>query len=237
MNSSHFLGSPGKNSMKGTVYIRRSILINCFVGNCPFPAINGYHHKRTLHASALLRSNVCIRNRCAEWRDEQKYIYGIPFNRTSWAYRCCTVQIHCMRAYSVAESVLRCSVYWPNRLGQCQNVGTKDAENVHAPLVMVFIWGRKRTLTDKTVYQNGSIDTSFDLPLCSLAMSCYIFLQTAIAMKDIFRNSSPQILILLYLCVIVLHMFILCCYTYTFLASLYQLAVLEVVSQWKYSSW
>ncbi len=45
---------------------------------------------------------------------------------------------------------------------------TKDAENVYAPLVMVSIWGWKRTLGDKTFYQNGSIDTSFDPPLFSL---------------------------------------------------------------------
>ncbi len=126
-------------------------------------------------ASELLRSNVCSRNRWAEWRDEQKCIYGIPFNRTSWAYRRCTVQIHRRRAYSVAESVLRCSVYWPNRLGQCQNVGTKDGENVYAPLVMVAIWGWKRTHA-KRVYQNETIDTSFDLPLCSLASTLYVLL-------------------------------------------------------------
>jgi hypothetical protein len=39
---------------------------------------------------------------------------------------------------------------------------TKDAENVYAPLVNVSIGARKRTLTGKTVFQNGSIDTSFD---------------------------------------------------------------------------
>jgi hypothetical protein len=44
---------------------------------------------------------------------------------------------------------------------------TKDAENVSASLVIVSIWGRKRTLADKTVYQNGSIDTSFDPSLFS----------------------------------------------------------------------
>ncbi len=42
------------------------------------------------------------------------------------------------------------------------------AENVYAPLVMMSIWGRSRTLADKTVCQNGSIDTSFDPPLFSL---------------------------------------------------------------------
>jgi hypothetical protein len=120
-------------------------------------------------------------------------------------------------------------------LGQCQNVGSKDAENVYAPLVMVSIWGWKRTLADKTVYQNGSIDTSFDLPLCSLAMSCYIFLQTAIAMKDIFRNSSPQNPhSALSMCNNFTYVYFYA--AYTFLALLYQLAVLEVVSQWKYSS-
>ncbi len=45
---------------------------------------------------------------------------------------------------------------------------TKDAQNVYAPLVMVSIWGRKRTLDNKRVYQNGSIDTRFDPPLLSL---------------------------------------------------------------------
>jgi hypothetical protein len=45
---------------------------------------------------------------------------------------------------------------------------TKGAENVYAPLVIVYIWGRKRTLVDKTVYQNRSIDPSFDPPLFSL---------------------------------------------------------------------
>ncbi len=43
---------------------------------------------------------------------------------------------------------------------------TKDAsKNVYTPLVMGLIWGRKRTFADKTVYPNGSIDTSFDTPL------------------------------------------------------------------------
>jgi hypothetical protein len=45
---------------------------------------------------------------------------------------------------------------------------TKDAENVYAPLVMVSIGAGKRTLAGKTVYKNGSIDTSFDPPLFSL---------------------------------------------------------------------
>ncbi len=34
--------------------------------------------------------------------------------------------------------------------------------NLYIPLVMVSIEGRKRKLADKTVYQNGSIDTSLD---------------------------------------------------------------------------
>jgi hypothetical protein len=38
----------------------------------------------------------------------------------------------------------------------------KDAENIYAPLMMVSVWGQKRTLADKTVYQNGSIDTAFE---------------------------------------------------------------------------
>jgi hypothetical protein len=44
----------------------------------------------------------------------------------------------------------------------------KDAENFYSPLVMVAIWGQKMTLPNKTVYQNGSIDASFDPPLFSL---------------------------------------------------------------------
>jgi hypothetical protein len=45
---------------------------------------------------------------------------------------------------------------------------TKGAENVCAPLVMVSIKVREMTLTDKTVYQNGSIDSSLDSILFSL---------------------------------------------------------------------
>jgi hypothetical protein len=45
------------------------------------------------------------------------------------------------------------------------------------PLVMVSIYGRKRTLADKTVYQNGSIDTSFDPPLFSLDRTFKYFLR------------------------------------------------------------
>ncbi len=44
----------------------------------------------------------------------------------------------------------------------------KYAENVFALLVMVSIGALKRTLAGKTVYQNGSIDTSFDPPQFSL---------------------------------------------------------------------
>ncbi len=47
-------------------------------------------------------------------------------------------------------------------------VRTKDGENIYPPFVMASIWGRKGTLADKTVYQNGSINTSFDTPLFSL---------------------------------------------------------------------
>jgi hypothetical protein len=46
--------------------------------------------------------------------------------------------------------------------------GTKGAENVYAPLVMVSIGTQKRTLAGQTVYENGSIGTSFDPPLFSL---------------------------------------------------------------------
>jgi hypothetical protein len=37
----------------------------------------------------------------------------------------------------------------------------KGAENIYAPLVMLSIGARKRTLAGQTVYRNGSIDTSF----------------------------------------------------------------------------
>jgi hypothetical protein len=45
---------------------------------------------------------------------------------------------------------------------------TKGAKNFYAPLVLVSIWGRKRTHADKTVYQNGSNDICLDPPLFSL---------------------------------------------------------------------
>ncbi len=45
---------------------------------------------------------------------------------------------------------------------------TKDPENVYAPLMMVSIGARKRTLAGKTVYNDGSIDGKFDPPLFSL---------------------------------------------------------------------
>ncbi len=69
---------------------------------------------------------------------------------------------------NILEDARHCSVLYickyfvtdPNRC-------TKDAENAYAALVMVPIWGRKRTLADKTVYQNGSIDTNLDPPLFS----------------------------------------------------------------------
>ncbi len=48
---------------------------------------------------------------------------------------------------------------------------TIDAENVYAPLVMVSIVARKRTLAGKTVYINGSLDTSLDPPPFSLVGS------------------------------------------------------------------
>jgi hypothetical protein len=44
---------------------------------------------------------------------------------------------------------------------------TKDAENFSAHLVMVAIWGQKMKHANKTVYQNGSIDASFDPALFS----------------------------------------------------------------------
>jgi hypothetical protein len=45
----------------------------------------------------------------------------------------------------------------------------KDAENVFAPLVIVSIGARKRTLAGKTVHQNGSIDAT------SVFISKYLF--------------------------------------------------------------
>ncbi len=44
----------------------------------------------------------------------------------------------------------------------------QDAENVYAPVVIVFIYARKRTLAGKTIDQDGSIDTSFDPPKFSI---------------------------------------------------------------------
>jgi hypothetical protein len=57
-----------------------------------------------------------------------------------------------------------------DRLGWRQNVlKSKDAENVNVPLMSACVNGaRKRTLAAKTVYHNGSIDTSFVPPLFSL---------------------------------------------------------------------
>jgi hypothetical protein len=49
-----------------------------------------------------------------------------------------------------------------------KNICTNDVEHVYVPSCVVSIWGRKRTLADKTVYQNGSFDTSFDQTLLSL---------------------------------------------------------------------
>ena len=45
---------------------------------------------------------------------------------------------------------------------------TKDAKKVYVLLVMVSIASRKRTLTGMTVYQNVTIDTSFNPPLLLL---------------------------------------------------------------------
>jgi hypothetical protein len=49
-----------------------------------------------------------------------------------------------------------------------QNVLRTLKTNVYVPLVMLSILGWKRTFADKTVTQNGSIDSSFDPPLFSL---------------------------------------------------------------------
>jgi hypothetical protein len=56
---------------------------------------------------------------------------------------------------------------------------TKDSENLFAPL-MVSIGGWKMTLAGKTVYQNGSIDTSFDPPSFSLD-SAFKYVKTTFA--------------------------------------------------------
>jgi hypothetical protein len=50
---------------------------------------------------------------------------------------------------------------------------------IHAPLVMVSIGARKRSLAGQTAYKNGSIDTSFEPPLFSLdsTFNTRIFLQ------------------------------------------------------------
>ncbi len=61
---------------------------------------------------------------------------------------------------AVTELVLAVVFIDPTGIGTTSK-RTKDAENVYAPLVMV---SRKRTLAGKTVYQNRSIDTSFDPP-------------------------------------------------------------------------
>ncbi len=45
---------------------------------------------------------------------------------------------------------------------------SKDADKVYAPLMMVSIGSRKRTLACQTVFKNGLIDTTFDPPLFSL---------------------------------------------------------------------
>jgi hypothetical protein len=46
---------------------------------------------------------------------------------------------------------------------------------------MVSIWGRKWTLADKTVYQNGSTDTSLDTPLISLDSTFGLFFKVFLA--------------------------------------------------------
>jgi hypothetical protein len=54
----------------------------------------------------------------------------------------------------------------------------KDAENVYAPLVMVSIGAQKRTLAGKTVYQNRSIDTSFNPLPFSLDSTFNVYTET-----------------------------------------------------------
>ncbi len=53
-----------------------------------------------------------------------------------------------------------------NEIPLKENIGINFTMNVSAPLVMVCIEARKRTLARKTVHQNGigSIETSFDPP-------------------------------------------------------------------------
>jgi hypothetical protein len=75
--------------------------------------------------------------------------------------------------YDVIRSRKPQTFFFADKFYLIQPVGTvskctKDDENVYAFLVMVSILGRKETLVDKTVYQNGSFDTSFDPPLFSL---------------------------------------------------------------------
>ncbi len=48
------------------------------------------------------------------------------------------------------------------------------AEKVYATLMMVSIGGRKRTLTGKIAYQNGSIDTSFNPPPVFIRQYLYL---------------------------------------------------------------
>ncbi len=66
-----------------------------------------------------------------------------------------------------SKLILNCESSEAERTSSASSKGTKDAENIYAPLVMVSIGGQNRTLTGKIAYQNGSIDTSFDPPLFS----------------------------------------------------------------------
>jgi hypothetical protein len=83
------------------------------------------------------------------------------------------------------------------------SICSKDAENVYAPLVMVSIWGRKRTLSDYTVYQNGSIDTSFDPPLFSLDLTFKLVLIMTVVMCIYKKFNSDLICFLINLSIFV----------------------------------
>jgi hypothetical protein len=54
------------------------------------------------------------------------------------------------------------------RLGQCQNVPRTLKTFMLLSWKCPFHWSRKRTLADNTLFQNGSIDTSFDPTLFTL---------------------------------------------------------------------
>jgi hypothetical protein len=63
--------------------------------------------------------------------------------------------------------IFKGTVQWELRgikTGINRSKSTKATKNVYAPLVMVSLGARKRTLADKRVHHNGSIDTNFNPP-------------------------------------------------------------------------